>query len=496
VDAVKHVGDVIDREERIGKQIIQVRLDLMPNNVTDLFFAMSAYNTRDLSKFADLRATVYDTDTMRELCSCEFGSPGAAESLITCSLYRLPDYLWRARKIGATCKGSARDYKLISNQLFELGYPRNKSMRSQVPPLLECIRREFMLREPVKATSVTLGLGSAMNVSYAIELFGKHANAEMTVAHIADRSFQRMLVGALVASKEKAIETLKFEFTWKYPGHATEKKLNAKERDPVKLQEENFLDCSCIVFERQALRDIVDYRGPHGVHIVHNGVLDYNGVWVGKVGVGDATGGAVWHSGEFLDNYRKCGRRTMDVTLAKIPQKNTEFYFSLSAPISGDISRYKELTVHILDSDNLGHQLARIQIPQVSPDDTGEAIVTCCMFNEGNGCWGVSGVGSASSGSARDYRPILLCLRAIQEKKYYSMPPQWPHQLPISGDISLLDSDQQLAELVPPPPRLDAPNTKRFGRALSTLSSFEGDVVITSSVETQQFRPRRIREDT
>jgi stress response protein SCP2 len=160
IDAVRHGGDVIDREERIGKQIIQVRLDLMPNNVTDLFFALSAYNTRDLSRFTNLRATVYDTDTMRELCSCDFGTPGANESLIMCSIYRLPDYLWRARKIGKTCKGSARDYKLVINRLLELGYPRNKSMRLQVPPLLECIRKEFVLKEPVKATSVTLDSGA------------------------------------------------------------------------------------------------------------------------------------------------------------------------------------------------------------------------------------------------------------------------------------------------------------------------------------------------
>jgi len=37
-EAVRHSGDVIDKEERTGKQIMELRLDLMPSNATDLFF--------------------------------------------------------------------------------------------------------------------------------------------------------------------------------------------------------------------------------------------------------------------------------------------------------------------------------------------------------------------------------------------------------------------------------------------------------------------------
>ena len=32
----------------------------------------------------------------------------------------------------------------------------------------------------------------------------------------------------------------------------------------------------------EVLRELVDYRGPHGVRMVTNGVLDYRGVWMGK----------------------------------------------------------------------------------------------------------------------------------------------------------------------------------------------------------------------
>jgi hypothetical protein len=275
----------------------------------------------------------------------------------------------------------------------------------------------------------------------------------------------------------KAIETLKFEFNWKYPNNAIDshgRRLSINHQDAVKFQEENYLDCACIVFEGQALRDVVDYRGPHGVRIVHNGVLDFSGVWVGKVGVGDATGGAASHSGEFLDNAKRCGRCTMDVTLAKVPEKSTEFYFSLSAPMSGDISRFRELSVRILDSDNLGHQLVRVNIPQsslVQKEDTAEITIACCMSRDARGCWGAAGVNCSSLGGARDYRPILLGLRAIQEKKHDSTPPQWPHQLPISGDLALIGLSSESSELLLPPARLDQPNLKRYERQSSGTSS-------------------------
>merc|ERR1711865_473531 len=165
--------------------------------------------------------------------------------------------------------------------------PRNKSMRLQVPHLMESIGQEFDLHMPVKPTSITLGLGSAMKVSYAIELFGPDmlsscsANGASIVERIAQPDFQKMLVQHLRAAGSprfgydhvvvlpaswKVVQTLRYDLSWKYPGLIACRKNPGKETFPP--QEENYLDAACMVFEAQALRYVVDYRGAHGVRIV------------------------------------------------------------------------------------------------------------------------------------------------------------------------------------------------------------------------------------
>jgi len=247
----------------------------------------------------------------------------------------------------------------------------------------------------------------------------------------------------------KVVQTLRYDLSWKYPGLIACRKNPGKETFPP--QEENYLDAACMVFEAQALRDVVDYRGAHGVRIVHNGVLDYSGVWVGRVGIGDATGGAVWHAGETMDNANRCGRHSMEVALDKLPSKSTDLYFALSAPSNADISRYEDLTIRIVDSENPGHELTTsIELGEA---DALEAIVACRMASDGNRGWGVSSIGCTTQGNARDYRPTLLCLRAIQEKKH-ERGPEWPHQLPI------LSIQEPLEKMAPGPPRLGGPRHK------------------------------------
>jgi stress response protein SCP2 len=471
-EAVRHEGDMIDREKRRGKQKVQVRLDLMPSNATDIFFALSAYNSRDLSKFTGLQATIYDTDSMRELCTCNIQNPGAHEAVIMCSVYRLPDYLWRSRMIGVPCRGTARDYKPILSQLLELGYPRNKSMHLQVDPLMKGIQQQFMLDVPVKPTAVSIGLGSTMRVSYAIELFGPAAICTGMVQEITRPRFCKMLVAALEAAgvpgvkrfgldhivvfpaKWNSIQTLRYEMCWRYPSSWQDKRVMSKEVFPP--QEDNFLDAACMVFEAQALRDVVDYRGPHGVRIVHNGVLDYGGVWVGKVGIGDATGGAVRYKSESMDNARRVGKHTLEVQLDKLPQRSTDLYFTLAAPVNADISKYQELSARILDAQNPGHELASVELKN-SPSEViaHEATVMCCMSLDGARCWGISSIGCSTQGSVRDFRPILQCLRAIQEKKHEERKPEWPHQLPILGAGAAYPAEN--VSKLPGPPRLLMP---------------------------------------
>jgi hypothetical protein len=201
-----------------------------------------------------------------------------------------------------------------------------------------------------------------------------------------------------------------------------------------------------------------------------NGVLDYSGVWVGRVGIGDATGGAVWHAGETMDNANRCGRHSMEVALDKLPSKSTDLYFTLSAPSNADISRYEDLTIRIVDSENPGHELTTsIELGEA---DALEAMVACCMASDGNRGWAVSSIGCTTPGNARDYRPTLLCLRAIQEKKH-ERGPEWPHQLPI------LSIQEPLERLAPGPPRLGGPrlNNNSNNKAVKALKQHADDAI-------------------
>jgi len=255
----------------------------------------------------------------------------------------------------------------------------------------------------------------------------------------------------------KKIYSLRYEMWWRYPTPVPCKKVVGKDVYPV--QEENFLDATCMVFQQQALRDVVDYRGPHGVRIVHNGVLDYSGVWVGTVGIGDATGGAVCHAGEVMDNAKRIGRHMIEVNLDKMPKLTTDMYCTLSAPTNGDIAKYQDLHVRILDSENQGHELTAVEL---GPTMEVEAVVASCMSRDTSsaGCWVISSVGCSTQGCARDYRPILNCLRAIQERGY-DRPPEWPHQLPI------LNAHEPVERQVPGPPRLGGPT--KLARYKTTL---------------------------
>jgi len=490
--AVRYAGDVMDDENRSGKQVMQVRLDLMPKRATDLVFVLSAYNSRNLAKFANLQAHVIDTDSLRELASIEVDRAGTAEAVIMCSLYRLTDGLWRVNSFSVPCKGTARDYVPIMARLLELGYPRNVSMRNQVDPLLRGMQHELKLDRPVKTVGVSLDIDSTMSLSYAIETFkGRTNSSELCEKHaqrMATDHFKDVLVQALQNSggerftgskviihppSTKTFCNARMELEWGYP--TSGKRLSAVGRDTVPPEEENFLDASCFLFEGQALREIVDYRGPHGVRIVHNGVLNYGGLWVGKVGIGDATGGSIKHLGEELNNSERFGKQIFQVRLDMLPSGATELYFALSAPTNCDVTKYSDVQLRMLDADNLGHEIATVkwQKPiQEASNDT-EAVVLCAVSvgHSVTSGWTIDTFGCLSQGSSKDYRQILLCLRAIQEQRH-ALPPQWPFQvvLPMHTKEEREKTDKQALML----PRLPQSVLKKRREIDSPASSRSG----------------------
>jgi len=443
------------------------------------------------------------------------------------------------------CKGNSRDYKPILLRLAELGYPRNYSMRDQVPVLYASIQNTLNLEVEVKTTDLTMGPVSSMRVNYVIELFGDGPDGHSLVRQIGKDSLRDALIQALSTSTLerlgeehlhlepavfKTLHHVAIDLCWKCPTTvnlpATRVDSGGKSRDarsdrgdrrskqsqasnkarhmekqntdkhssdgppeiPLegRLEFANHLDGVCVVFEEQSLREVVDYSGPHGVRLVANGVVDYRGVWAGKVGVGDATGGAVCYSGEAIDNAAFSGRNTFLVRFDKIPRNATDLFLALTTPTSFDIAEFSELHVILRDAENPGHEIAAAHIGSVG---RGEAAVLSVISRDSTDHWNLSAFGCTCLGTARDYRPALLCLRAIQEQRHARMP-QWPHQVrdqqgrPVREKMSLRLPDIGRSSLAPP-----SVQNQRRASAISAIASFVNTLPDDVPAEDTQYTP-------
>ena len=110
-----------------------------------------------------------------------------------------------------------------------------------------------------------------------------------------------------------------------------------------------------------------------------------------------------------LVNFATRCRHLIEVSLApeRLPAHVTEFYFTLSAFFSADLSCFKRPWVRFFNADVPSHQLTRYEIPRT---DT-QAVVVCSLTRVG-GRWDVLTFGAPCKGSARNYAPIV---RAVKE---------------------------------------------------------------------------------
>merc|ERR1712048_1358383 len=150
----------------------------------------------------------------------------------------------------------------------------------------------------------------------------------------------------------------------------------------------------------------------------------------GKVGVGDATAGSVRHTGEQMDDAKCLGRHSLEIDFERLPKNASDLFFVLSSPTRHDISQYSDVYILLRDAENPGHEIA---VSRVEASQINEALVLSCASRQDDGNWRLETFGCTSQGNARDYRPMLLCVRAIQEKKY-TLTPQWPHRIYESPD--------------------------------------------------------------
>jgi len=209
---------------------------------------------------------------------------------------------------------------------------------------------------------------SAIEISYAIELFDNR-DPEDTLKSINDVRLLGTLVRTLQKSgghrfgasdvttyppELKNLEQLEVELAWGYP--------STSEADHSSWK---FLDACCCAFKKQALQEVVDYRGPHGVRIVHNGVVDCKGIWLGVVGVGDALNGSVSHSQDTMDDAKQVGTRSFTIQINNVPDSVTDLYFVAYVP-STHLEKKNERFQRLVRPSS-GCRQSRPRDPEVTP---------------------------------------------------------------------------------------------------------------------------------
>ncbi|XP_078332814.1 uncharacterized protein LOC111128929 [Crassostrea virginica] len=122
---VKHSGDRMDDRKRIGHHFIDVSINDIPENVTNLFFVLSAWNAPTISRYPNPSLSFYEkSNPEANLCSTTFTHASDHSAVVMCSLSRSKNG-WVVYENGQTSSGNAKDYdpiKMTIQKLIQEGY--------------------------------------------------------------------------------------------------------------------------------------------------------------------------------------------------------------------------------------------------------------------------------------------------------------------------------------------------------------------------------------
>lgn len=430
----------------ICKQMMQVRLDLLPERVTDLFFVLAATNSRELGKFTQLGFRVVDSDIGATLAvEEEHRSQLTFEAVvIMCAIYKLGDGYWRIGSMNVTCSGSPRDLKAALSKLEQLGFPRKHETSSQEHLVVESVRRYLELpRSSVKAANVNIDSSNTMTIQYAIEVLQTDdvdatSRGEELKERLSNGLHDAILEEMFKFTNEKvkperlrvlpvitkSLSHLFIEVKWEFG--------EVKRTDN---KDHSYLDGALVTFAGRSLQEIVDYRGPHGVRIVNNGVVDYNGMWIGPVGSSDAADGAIKYGGLLLDELPRTGKCLFEVHLDRLPPATTDVYVIVSSPSGRELSKYSNIVVAIVDA----WKSHKVSTCLLKSKPASQGVIFCRLSKSSHG-WKMGAFRSPTSGGCHNFHPIIESLRDVQAQAY-------PEEFEISLGGTLLRSERRLLPL-------------------------------------------------
>ena len=107
---VRHSGDVMDHNKKLGHHTINIKLKSIAPHVNKLFFTLSAWNSPNISKYKKPSLRFFDAkEPNKQLCSDQLSHAAYSQAIIMCSLSKI-DGSWKVFSLQKLSAGNAKNY--------------------------------------------------------------------------------------------------------------------------------------------------------------------------------------------------------------------------------------------------------------------------------------------------------------------------------------------------------------------------------------------------
>jgi len=185
--------------------------------------------------------------------------------------------------------------------------------------------------------------------------------------------FSTLYLIVLLYAIPDSFDHVTFDLFWGYP---------TKGRD--------YLDASVLIYSGNQFQKIADYRGQQ------------------------CFSGAVYHSGDVMDDGKNLGHHTINVKLKSLPPYIDKLFFTLSAWSSPNISKYKNPSLRFFEAKEPTKQLCSDHMQKAAYS---QAIIMCGL-SKIDGAWNVFRLSTLSAGNAENYTPLKQTISRIISERF------------------------------------------------------------------------------
>ena len=119
--AVKHSGDVMSDDNRLGHHTIDVWIkSIPPSRIDRLVFTLSAWKSSNISKYPNISLQFFDAKCPnKQLCDDKMDQAMNSQSIIMCFFTKRNDK-WRVERVKYPSHGNALDYNPLKSTITKL----------------------------------------------------------------------------------------------------------------------------------------------------------------------------------------------------------------------------------------------------------------------------------------------------------------------------------------------------------------------------------------